>query len=73
MIDRLGVGRRGGAAGVSWAARSATLIVAGLCGLASTFASLPVRADWAEVSSDHFVIYGEQRPEALRKFAERLE
>ena len=73
MIDRLGVGCRGGAASVSWAERSATLIVAGLCGLASTFASLPVRADWAEVSSDHFVIYGEQRPDALRKFAERLE
>jgi hypothetical protein len=40
MIDRLGVGGRASAASVSWAARSATLIVASFCGLASTFASL---------------------------------
>ena len=73
MIDRHKVGRRAGADSVSWAARSGTLVAAALWGLALTVASAPARADWAEVSSDHFVIYGEQRPEALRKFAERLE
>lgn len=31
------------------------------------------RADWQEASSDHFVIYGEQGEESLRRFAERLE
>lgn len=30
-------------------------------------------ADWLEVSSDHFVIYGDQSEDTLRGFAERLE
>jgi tetratricopeptide (TPR) repeat protein len=41
------------------------LVLAAVPGLA--------RADWVEVSSDHFVLYGDQRPDELRKFAERLE
>jgi len=31
------------------------------------------KADWREISSDHFVIYGEQGEASLTKFAERLE
>jgi tetratricopeptide (TPR) repeat protein len=31
------------------------------------------RADWLEVSSDHFVIYADQSEKELRRFAERLE
>lgn len=31
------------------------------------------RADWHEVSSDHFVIYADQDEDDLRRFAERLE
>lgn len=31
------------------------------------------KAEWHEASSDHFVIYADQGPEQLRKFAERLE
>lgn len=33
----------------------------------------PVQAEWHEASSDHFVIYADQGPEQLRKFADRLE
>jgi tetratricopeptide (TPR) repeat protein len=31
------------------------------------------RAEWLEVSSDHFVIYGDQNAEKVQQFAERLE
>ena len=31
------------------------------------------KAEWHEASSDHFVIYADQGPEQLRKFADRLE
>lgn len=30
-------------------------------------------ADWLEASSDHFVIYGNQKEQAIQEFAERLE
>jgi tetratricopeptide (TPR) repeat protein len=33
----------------------------------------PAHADWVEASSDHFVIYGDQEPETIRAFANRLE
>jgi hypothetical protein len=44
-------------------------------GLVAAFIALvqPARAEWTEVSSDHFLIYGEQSPSVLTKFAERLE
>ena len=31
------------------------------------------RADWHEASSDHFIIYSDQKPEAITAFSERLE
>jgi hypothetical protein len=33
----------------------------------------PVQAEWYRASSKHFVIYSEQEPESLRKYAETLE
>lgn len=33
----------------------------------------PLRADWHRASSEHFVIYADQKPEKVRQFAERLE
>jgi tetratricopeptide (TPR) repeat protein len=33
----------------------------------------PAHAEWVEASSDHFVIYGDQDPETVRAFANRLE
>ena len=33
----------------------------------------PANAEWHEASTDHFVIYADQGPEQLRKFADRLE
>lgn len=33
----------------------------------------PAKADWLEVSSDHFVIYSDQKVETVTQFAERLE
>lgn len=43
--------------------------------LALACAAMPAvaHAEWIEVASDHFVIYGDQKPETLRAFAERLE
>jgi tetratricopeptide (TPR) repeat protein len=35
--------------------------------------SLPSHAKWIEVSSRHFVVYSEAKPERVREFAERLE
>lgn len=71
MRNRVGVGSRTSAEDVSRAGRHAVLAAFGLCCL--MLASPPARAEWVEVSTDHFVIYGEQRAEALRRFAERLE
>ena len=43
--------------------------------LCASLALLPttLRAEWHEASSDHFVIYADQTPDQLRKFADRLE
>ena len=30
-------------------------------------------AEWLQVSSDHFVIYGNENPKTIRGFSERLE
>jgi tetratricopeptide (TPR) repeat protein len=49
--------------------RSSACAFAALCLLVSG----PAKADWVEVTSDHFVIYGDQDAEAVRSFAERLE
>lgn len=51
--------------------RSGAWALAGL--LLMLMGIAPARAEWTEVSSDHFVIYGMQPPEALQMFAERLE
>jgi tetratricopeptide (TPR) repeat protein len=36
-------------------------------------ATAPARAEWTEISSEHFLIYGEQSAKILSRFAERLE
>ncbi|MEE9434352.1 MAG: DUF1570 domain-containing protein [Sphingorhabdus sp.] len=41
--------------------------------LAACFTASPVQAKWYEASSDHFVIYAEQREKDVRRFAENLE
>jgi len=41
--------------------------------LAAVGASAPSQAAWYRASSEHFLIYSEQKPEALRAFAEDLE
>jgi tetratricopeptide (TPR) repeat protein len=42
--------------------------------VAAQFAlAVPAHAEWLEVSSDHFVIYGDQVESSARRFAERLE
>ena len=33
----------------------------------------PAHAEWQEASSDHFVIYGDEKEKALTRFAQRLE
>lgn len=35
--------------------------------------AMPAAAEWQKVESDHFVIYADDRPEDVRKFAEMLE
>ena len=45
----------------AWAARGA-----GLC-------AVPAPAAWYRASSEHFLIYSEDKPEDLREFAENLE
>jgi tetratricopeptide (TPR) repeat protein len=37
------------------------------------FAAPPAWAEWHEASSDHFVIYADDKPDDIRKFAENLE
>ena len=45
---------------------------AGLCALAALLAA-PAQATWYRASSEHFLIYSEQKRQALREFAEDLE
>jgi tetratricopeptide (TPR) repeat protein len=40
---------------------------------AALVSSVPASAAWVRASSEHFLIYAEQRPETVRKFAENLE
>lgn len=35
--------------------------------------SVPAQAEWNRASSEHFLIYSEQKPEVLKQFAEKLE
>lgn len=41
--------------------------------LAMLFASVPAHARWRTASSAHFVVYSEQTPEQLKRYAETLE
>ena len=41
--------------------------------LAGLVLAEPAQAEWYRASSEHFVIYSEQEPESLRKYAETLE
>jgi len=69
-MDRKGAGGRGRirAAGGAWG-----FVLQALAAVAVASAAAPARAEWTEVSSEHFVIYGDQKPETLRRFSERLE
>jgi Flp pilus assembly protein TadD len=40
---------------------------------AAAFSPQAAQASWRQASTDHFVIYSEQKPEQVRMFAERLE
>lgn len=40
---------------------------------AALFLSGPAQAEWYRASSEHFLIYSEQKPDMIRKFAENLE
>ena len=51
--------------------KALALLSSFLCGLALTAG--PANAKWREASSEHFLIYSEESPESLRKFATRLE
>jgi tetratricopeptide (TPR) repeat protein len=44
-----------------------------LCALAALALAAPAEADWYQASSEHFLIYSEQKPDELRAFAENLE
>ena len=44
-----------------------------LCAFAALLVSAPATAGWYRASSEHFVIYSDQKPETLRQFAENLE
>src|SRR4051812_4277664 len=44
-----------------------------LLAFAALFVSVSADAEWYRASSEHFLIYSEQKPEALRRFAENLE
>src|SRR5689334_9434416 len=41
--------------------------------LAALSVAVPAQAEWYQASTEHFLIYSEQRPEKLRQFAEELE
>ena len=43
------------------------------CALTLLASAAPARADWYRASSEHFLIYSEQKPDKLREFAEDLE
>jgi len=44
-----------------------------LAAAALTAAASPVAAEWYEASSEHFVIYADDKPAEIRKFSENLE
>jgi hypothetical protein len=44
-----------------------------LSALAALMLSAPAAAEWYRASSEHFVIYSDQKPDRLRQFAENLE
>lgn len=46
---------------------------AGLCALAALLWAAPSQASWYRASSEHFLIYSEQKPATIRQFAENLE
>ena len=46
---------------------------AGLCALAALLWATPSQASWYRASSEHFLIYSEQKPATIRQFAENLE
>jgi tetratricopeptide (TPR) repeat protein len=48
-------------------------ILGALSALWLMVSAMPAQAQWHEASSDHFVIYADQGPDQLRKFADRLE
>lgn len=48
-------------------------LIGGSLILASVALAAPAKPDWYRASSEHFVIYAEQKPDKLRKFAEELE
>lgn len=50
-----------------------TRILGAFLALTAWLSAAPASADWHEASSNHFVIYADQSPEQLRKFADRLE
>lgn len=56
-----------------WKARYAAFVWLLSSAVTLVIAAAPAHAKWTEVSSDHFVIYGEQSAGALQEFAERLE
>ena len=51
---------------------SATIRLAAVI-FAAALTAAPVAAEWHEVSSEHFVIYADDRPADIRTFAENLE
>jgi hypothetical protein len=46
---------------------------AGLCALAALLCATPSQASWYRTTSEHFLIYSEQKPATIRQFAENLE
>src|SRR3954447_12150378 len=44
-----------------------------LFGFAALALAVPAQAEWYRASSEHFLIYSEQKPDTLRQFAENLE
>ena len=44
-----------------------------VCALAAVLLAAPADATWYRASSEHFLIYAQQRPDQLRSFAESLE
>ena len=44
-----------------------------LAAIAAIILSVPAHAEWHRASSEHFLIYSEQKPDVIRQFAENLE